>query len=140
MNKTAQLILVAIVALVVGLLIGSKVCSKDQSMATQSIDHSMTSSSAMMQHDMSGMMMATGTMSHAMDSMVGSLKGKTGSDFDKVFLDEMIVHHEGAIEMAKLALTSSERAALKTLANEIITAQTKEIQQMKAWRASWFSN
>lgn len=134
------MVIVAVVAVFVGVLIGCKFQPMNEQII-QPMDHTMTASSSnMMHHDMSGMMMATGTMSHAMDNMLGNLKGKTGAAFDKVFLDDMIVHHEGAVEMAKLVLTSSEKAELKTLANDIITAQTKEIQQMKAWRASWFGN
>ena len=32
------------------------------------------------------------------------LKNKTGDDFDKAFIEQMIIHHQGAIEMATLVL------------------------------------
>lgn len=73
-----------------------------------------------------------------MADMSAALRGKTGADFDKAFLDEMIVHHQGAVDMAKLVLTSSQRPELKTFANEIITAQSREIGQMQAWKGTWF--
>lgn len=75
----------------------------------------------------------------AMDSMTMNLQGKDGDDFDKAFLTEMIIHHQGAIDMAKLAQEHGQHAELKTLANNIITAQTSEIDQMKQWLSQWFN-
>lgn len=69
--------------------------------------------------------------------MMISLKGKTGDEFDKTFISEMIKHHQGAIEMAKAAQMNAKRPEIKKLADEIITAQEKEISQMKAWQMSW---
>ena len=79
------------------------------------------------------------TMHSMMTDMTTSLQGKTGDAFDQVFLTEMIAHHEGAVEMAKMVLEQSNRPELKQLANEIITAQEKEITQMKNWQETWFS-
>ena len=85
-------------------------------------------------HDnMSGM-----SMQHTMDGMVGGLANKTGDAFDEAFIDEMIVHHEGAVSMAQMVLTQSKRPELITLANNIITAQTTEINMMKKWKTTWF--
>jgi len=78
------------------------------------------------------------TMSDTMHAMSSSLEGKTGDDFDKAFLSEMIVHHEGAVVMAQQVLKTSKRPELLKLANEIISAQTQEITQMKTWKYSWF--
>jgi uncharacterized protein (DUF305 family) len=77
-------------------------------------------------------------MHGAMDDMMVGLKGKTGDAFDKAFLDEMIVHHEGAVEMANQVLEVTKREELRNLAFQIIAAQTTEIEQMNAWRAAWF--
>ncbi len=82
-----------------------------------------------MDHDMGSMMM----------DMNANLRGKTGDAFDKAFIDEMIVHHEGAVDMAKLVLETSKRPELVQLANDIIAAQTKEIDMMKSWRSAWFT-
>ena len=89
--------------------------------------HKMNDGKMMMSHSMSGMM----------EDMNASLRGKTGVEFDKAFVDEMIVHHEGAVEMAKLVLTSTTRPELLKMAQEIIDVQTKEINQMKAWKVEW---
>lgn len=77
-------------------------------------------------------------MSNEMDGMMAGLQGKTGDAFDKEFLSEMILHHEGAVEMAKAVLTTSKRPELTKLANDIISAQTKEIEMMQGWQKEWF--
>ncbi len=77
------------------------------------------------------------SMDHTMNTMIDNLEGKTGDELDRAFLDEMIVHHEGAIDMAEM-VKNSTRSELKNLAEDIIEAQTKEIEQMKIWRAEWF--
>jgi uncharacterized protein (DUF305 family) len=75
--------------------------------------------------------------SMSMDEMTTDLKGKTGDDFDKAFVAEMITHHQGAIDMANLALTNAKHQEVKDLAETIITAQTSEITQMKNWQTQW---
>ena len=60
-----------------------------------------------------------------------------GEEYDKVFLANMIAHHEGAVEMAKLALTNASHKEVKELANAIISAQTTEISSMTAWQTAW---
>ena len=72
-----------------------------------------------------------------MGDMVNSLKGKTGDDFDKTFISEMIDHHQGAIDMAELAKINAGHDELKVMADDIISAQTKEINMMKQWQNSW---
>jgi uncharacterized protein (DUF305 family) len=61
------------------------------------------------------------------------------NNIDEHFIEQMIPHHEGAIDMAKLALTKATRPEIKTLAGEIIEAQNKEIVDMQSWYKSWFS-
>lgn len=78
------------------------------------------------------------TMGESMGSMTAGLAGKTGDAFDQAFLQEMIVHHEGAVEMAKQVLATSKRPELRKLAEDIITAQNKEIDMMHDWEESWF--
>ncbi|MFN8283335.1 MAG: DUF305 domain-containing protein [Chitinophagales bacterium] len=73
-----------------------------------------------------------------MGNMTTGLQDKKGDEFDKEFLSEMIIHHEGAVDMAKLVLANSKRPELIQLANAIILAQTKEIDMMKLWQSSWF--
>lgn len=87
-----------------------------------------------------GSMMSNGgmDMKSMMQGMNAGLVGKTGDEFDKAFLSEMIVHHQGAVEMAQAVLKNSKRPELIKLANDIIAAQTKEIDTMKGWQTQWF--
>jgi uncharacterized protein (DUF305 family) len=65
------------------------------------------------------------------------LRGKTGDDFDKTFIEEMILHHEGAIEMAEAASKNAKHEEIKTLSKEMIASQSKEVNQMQAWQVKW---
>ena len=66
-------------------------------------------------------------MSH-LDSM------KSGKAYDSMFIDMMIPHHQGAIQMAQDALGKAVHQEVKTLARQIIDKQQKEIDQMKQWK------
>jgi uncharacterized protein (DUF305 family) len=54
--------------------------------------------------------------------------------FDRAFVDMMVPHHQGAIEMAKAELAEGENAELKKLAQAIIDAQQREIDEMNKFR------
>jgi uncharacterized protein (DUF305 family) len=60
------------------------------------------------------------------------------ANIDRHFIEQMIPHHEGAIEMAKLALEKSKRPEILSLANAIIEAQQREITDMTKWYKDWF--
>jgi uncharacterized protein (DUF305 family) len=81
-----------------------------------------------------------GGMGGAMDDMMAGLQGKTGDEFDKEFLSEMIVHHQGAVSMAQAALQSAKHQEIKDMAQKIISAQTSEITQMQTWEKSWYGS
>ena len=72
--------------------------------------------------DMEGMMTA--------DEMTG-LEAATGPAFDKLWLDMMVRHHQGAVAMSKTAKTDGKAAVVKELAGKIISAQEAEIAEMK---------
>ncbi len=59
------------------------------------------------------------------------------SDFDKAFLEEMIPHHQMAVMMANMLKTSTNRPEMQKLADNIIAAQTKEINDMRSWQQQW---
>ncbi len=56
---------------------------------------------------------------------------------DVEFAQMMIVHHQGAIEMARLAPERAEAAEVKELAQRIEVAQQPEIETMTGWLAAW---
>lgn len=57
---------------------------------------------------------------------------------DQKFIQNMIPHHQGAVDMANLALTDAKHPQLKKLAEAIKTSQTKEISMMKEWYKKWY--
>lgn len=73
----------------------------------------------------------------SMNQMMNNLKGKTGDDFDKTFISEMVMHHQSAIDMATLAKQNAKHDEIKTMASDIVDAQTKEISQMQMWQMEW---
>jgi uncharacterized protein (DUF305 family) len=60
--------------------------------------------------------------------------------FDRAFIDMMVPHHQGAIAMAKQLLKKGEQPGLRKMANDIISAQTDEIAQMRKWRKAWYGS
>jgi uncharacterized protein (DUF305 family) len=52
----------------------------------------------------------------------------------------MVPHHQGAVEMAKIAQQRAERPEVKQMAGDIIAAQDQEIAVMKGWRKAWFGS
>jgi uncharacterized protein (DUF305 family) len=73
---------------------------------------------------------------NAMQGMVDAatmtkLESLTGAEFDKLWLESMIGHHQGAIEMAKAEIANGDNVDAKNLAKNIVTTQEAEIGQMK---------
>jgi uncharacterized protein (DUF305 family) len=80
----------------------------------------------------------SGHSGHAssMQGMVGEatmtkLTSLNGAEFDTLWLESMISHHQGAIEMAKAEIANGDNVDAKTLAKNIVTTQEAEIGQMK---------
>lgn len=78
-------------------------------------------------------------MHDQMDDMMAGLIGKVGDEFDRAFIVEMITHHEGAVEMAEAARMNAKHEEILQMADTIISAQTKEIEQMKEWQRAWYA-
>jgi uncharacterized protein (DUF305 family) len=58
--------------------------------------------------------------------------------FAEAFIEAMIPHHQSAIDMATVANQESENPRIKELAENIVSAQKGEIEQMKRWREQWY--
>ncbi|MEU2546852.1 DUF305 domain-containing protein [Streptomyces roseolus] len=78
--------------------------------------------SAGMHHGMAGMMS---------EQDMKDLAAATGKDFDRMFAELMIAHHEGAVEMAKTEQKDGGNTEAKALAGEVVTAQTAEITELR---------
>lgn len=81
-----------------------------------------------------------GMSDEAMGMHMDASSLKTANPFDRAFIDMMIPHHQGAINMAKTQLAKGLNAEVKTLARAVIAAQAKEIAQMQQWRKSWYGS
>lgn len=82
-------------------------------------------SMAGMDHGDTGMM-----TSRQMDD----LRSADGAEFDRMWLDMMIAHHEGAVTMSRAEVADGADARAKQLAQAVIEAQTKEIAELKSLR------
>nr|MCU0299546.1 DUF305 domain-containing protein [Candidatus Nanopelagicales bacterium] len=82
-------------------------------------------------HDMGGITMAGMMTAEQMDE----LQQASGEQFDEMWLTMMIAHHEGAVAMAEQVRSSSD-PNVSTLADNIISSQQAEIEQMKAMLSS----
>jgi uncharacterized protein (DUF305 family) len=73
-----------------------------------------------------------GTMSGMMDEeQMSDLMAASGADWDRMSLEMMIEHHEGAIEMAEVEVDQGENPDAVALAEKIISDQQAEITQMQ---------
>jgi uncharacterized protein (DUF305 family) len=82
-----------------------------------------TDSMSGMDHGSDGMMS---------DSDMTALEQASGADAGKLFLEQMIQHHQGAIEMAQTEIDSGESSDAVALAERIVADQTAEITEMQS--------
>ena len=90
-----------------------------------------STASGSMDHDMTGMdgMMMDGMMSQAdMDR----LETSTGTEFDRLWIELMIQHHEGAVKMSKSEVAGGKNPDAIALAQAIISSQQAEITTMES--------
>ena len=86
-----------------------------------------------------GMQGMGGTDGDRMSGMAGMLSAEeiaaldaaTGAEAERLFLDGMIEHHEGAIGMAEPVLIEGQNPELIELAGEIVSTQLAEIETMQ---------
>ncbi|HWV76598.1 MAG TPA: DUF305 domain-containing protein [Isoptericola sp.] len=65
-----------------------------------------------------------------------ALEEATGTDAERLFLDQMVAHHEGAVEMAQAEVSGGRHAGAVEMAQTVVDTQTAEIQQMRDLLAS----
>ena len=133
MRKTlASFLLVGIVPLVSFSLAA---CSGT---ASEQAAESRPSSSTMAQMD-HGSMNSPMPMDHG--SMMNMDLGPADENFDLRFIDAMILHHQGAIQMAEEAQQKTSRSEIQQLAANIIESQSREENELlRAWRQAWYPN
>ncbi|MEO5859221.1 MAG: DUF305 domain-containing protein [Pyrinomonadaceae bacterium] len=80
---------------------------------------------------------SNGVMDH---SKMESSPGAAEAPHALQFIDTMIAHHQGAIDMAQLVNTRTQRDEMKKLAHSIVEEQQREIADMQSWRKKWFGD
>lgn len=84
-----------------------------------------------------GGMDGMGGMDHGgMDGMMSeddmtALEEADGPEASKLFLEQMIAHHEGAVDMARVALDDAQNPEVLALAQQVIDDQTAEVTVMR---------
>ena len=63
---------------------------------------------------------------------------KNGKYSDEAFIDAMVPHHQGAVEMAEVALQNAEHEEIMQLSRNIISTQRAEIEELKAIKKEEF--
>lgn len=92
-----------------------------------------------------GSMMRGGMMGEGgMGSMMGGDRMQPMGSFDEEkpfdlqFIDQMTMHHEGAIMSSEHMISNSKRPELRKLARNIEESQSEQIDQMQTWRDEWY--
>jgi uncharacterized protein (DUF305 family) len=73
----------------------------------------------------------------AMAKMHGGMDVRYTGDADRDFVNGMIPHHQGAVEMSEIVLNYGKDPDVRRLARSIIIAQKKEIRYMEKLRAKY---
>ena len=88
-----------------------------------------------MSEDSGGMDHGSGDMGSGMEGMseedMVALEGASGAEFDRMFLEMMIEHHRGAVEMSETEIEDGAYPDTVVLASEIADSQTAEIAEME---------
>lgn len=71
-----------------------------------------------------------------MERGMTQLKASKGAEADRLFLDLMLAHHASALMMAHTAKPYLEAAAMKTMAEDMISKQAREIGELQRLRDS----
>ena len=80
--------------------------------------------------------MGHGSMSSA--AMAREMVMEHGRYSDKAFIDAMVPHHQGAVDMAEVALENADHEEIRNLAEDVVSAQEAEIGELKAIKQQEF--
>jgi uncharacterized protein (DUF305 family) len=78
-----------------------------------------------------------GDMGMMEEGEMEELRQLEGDEFDRRFMEAMIEHHQGAIDMAEQVLAEGQDEEVAGLAQLVIDAQEAEIDQMQQWLEEW---
>ena len=86
-------------------------------------------------HSAPAMSPADRAFATSMETMMKNMAVKPTGNPDRDFVDMMMPHHVGAVDMAKVELEFGKDPMLLKLAADIVKAQESEIAEMRAWKA-----
>ena len=72
----------------------------------------------------------------ATPEQVEALKAASGKDFDRLFLQLMTAHHQGAVKMSEQVLIGGSHPKIEELANDVTATQSAEIRRMLEMEAA----
>ena len=86
------------------------------------------------ENDMGGMDHGSGgtDMEGMTEEDMTALDSSSGPEFDRMFLEMMVEHHGGAVEMAQTEVEDGSYPDAVQLAEDIVSSQTAEIEEMEA--------
>jgi uncharacterized protein (DUF305 family) len=90
-------------------------------------------------HDMSGDPPMHGMLSRA---QMAALAAASGNEFEKLWLQGMIYHHQGALDMARAQqerqfASRHQPYGIDVLVDDILNTQRAEITRMRGWLLQW---
>ncbi len=131
-------LLIALVALIIGGT-GGYLVANTNNMIPMMTNGKKDAVPAGMHRMSDGSLMDNGTTDTRMGMMNGMDHGMMMVSSEKEFITEMIPHHQEAVDTAKQVLArGATTPEIKTLMENIITAQEKEITDMKTWYQVWY--
>lgn len=115
--------------------------SNNSAMNHNGMNHNSMNSNSVNSNTVDHSKMDHGNMNHSgmNHSEMKSDADAAKAPYDLQFIDTMIHHHQGAVDMAKMIEGKTQNADLIKFGKQIIADQEKEIAQMKDWREKWFA-
>jgi len=134
--KTIILTVVISLAAIAFAACGQNATNSNSAMNHGGMNHNSMNSNSM---NMNGMNHNSMNMNSNMNhSNMKSDPNAASAPYDLQFIDTMIHHHQGAVEMAKMIDGKTNNADIIKFGKQIVADQEKEIGQMKDWREKWF--
>lgn len=80
------------------------------------------------------------SLDRRMAAMIRRMRQMRGAAFERMFLDEMPMHHRIAIRNSSACRLAAEHGDLKDLCTNMVVAQRAESRLMNAWRCKWYGD